>query len=206
MKRSRHFRPITIGLIGASAFALAACKEEDSQATAFPDLQSCIAESVRANASVTESECTNAYSQALQTNQEAAPRYDALAACEETHGAGNCEQQVQSSGGGMGSVFLPILTGFLLGKMMSGGGGLMGQPLNAKAGGGFATPGGSTFSSNRGTSAVPASTFNKPAPTYNKPPISSAKASPSGGGFNNSQSTVRSQGGFGSSASGAAGG
>ena len=197
MKRSRHFRPITIGLIGASAFALAACKQDEEQATTFPDQKACIAESAKPGATVTEDQCTSAYAQAVQTNQQSAPRYDAMAACEEQHGAGNCQQAESSSG--FGSVFLPIVTGFLLGKMLSGGGGLFGQPMYNRAGGGFTTPGGGIFGSNRGTSVVPSSTFNKPATTFNKPPMSSKSFSSSGSSWNGSQSAVKSQGGFGSS-------
>ncbi|MFT3689009.1 DUF1190 domain-containing protein [Paenirhodobacter sp.] len=201
MKRSRTMRPLTIGLIGASAFALAACKTEaqTEQATAFPDLKSCLAESARPGATVTEDECTTAYAQAMQTNMESAPRYDAMASCEEQHGVGNCQAQVSEGGGGMGSIFMPLLTGFLLGKMMSGGG-LMSQPLYPQKNGGFATPGGQAFSNNRGASTVPTSTFNKPATTFDKAPMSSKPTT----GWN-SKSPVKSTGGFGSSAVGSGG-
>lgn len=193
MKRSRAMRPLTIGLIASSAFALAACKPDaPDTATAFPDLQSCLAESVRANAAVSEADCTTAYAQAVQTNMESAPRYDAMTACEEEHGTGNC-QAAESPGGG-GSIFMPLLTGFLLGKMLSGGG-LMSQPLYPKKDGGFATPGGQAFGNNRGSAATSAATFAKPATTFDKAPISSKPTS----GWN-SQSNVRSTGGFGGSA------
>lgn len=193
MKRSRAMRPLTIGLIGASAFALAACKPQTEEATAFPDLKSCLAETVKPDATMTEDDCATAYAQAVQTNMDSAPRYDAMTACEEQHGVGNCEAQVNPNGGG-GSIFMPLLTGFLLGKMLSGGGGLMSQPLYPQRGGGFATPGGQVFGNNRGSATVPASTFNKPATTFDKAPLSSKPAS----GWSN-KSTVKSTGGFGSS-------
>lgn len=199
MKRSRTMRPLTIGLIGASAFVLAACKPETEQATAFPDLKSCIAESAKPGASVTEDQCTTAYAQAVQTNVESAPRYDAMTACEEQHGVGNCQAQVSPEGGGGGSIFMPLLTGFLLGKMLSGGG-LMSQPLYPQKGGGFATPGGQGFNTNRGSATVPTSTFNKPATTFDKAPMSSKPTT----GWNN-KSTVKSTGGFGSSATSSGG-
>lgn len=201
MKRSRYFRPVTIGLLGVSAFTLAACKQEPEQASAFPDLQSCIAESVRPNAAVTEQDCTTAYAQAVQTNVESAPRYDALAVCEQEHGAGNCQQADNPQGGG-GSIFMPLLTGFLLGKMLSGGGAIMSQPLYPKQGGGYATPNGQSFANNRGAGAVPTSTFAKPARTIDKAPVSANPRTIAPGGGN---STVRSTGGFGTSATGSGG-
>ncbi|RWR06841.1 DUF1190 domain-containing protein [Paenirhodobacter populi] len=179
MKRSRNFRPLTIGLIGASAFALAACKEETEQATAYPDLSACLADASRGSAPVTEEQCRVAYAQALQTVNDSGPKYDALAACEEQHGVGNC-QQAENPGGGMGSMFMPLLTGFLLGKMM--GGGMMSQPLTPTKNGTFTTPGGTQFNNNRGVATVPTSTFT------NK----------STAGWNSAQSAARSTGGFGS--------
>ncbi len=194
MKRSRNFRPLTIGLIGASAFALAACKDETEQATAYPDLSACLADASRGSAPVTEEQCRVAYAQALDANSTTAPKYDALAACEEQHGAGNC-QQAENPGGSGGSIFLPLVTGFLLGKML-GGGGFMSQPLNPNKNGSFSTPGGQTLNGNRGVATVPTSTFNKGAAT---------SVTKSGAAWNGSQSAVKSTGGFGSSMQSAGG-
>ncbi|HEY0275039.1 MAG TPA: DUF1190 domain-containing protein [Paenirhodobacter sp.] len=186
MKRSRNFRPLTIGLIGISAFALAACKDETEQATAYPDLSACLADASRGSAPVTEEQCRVAYAQALDANATSAPKYDALAACEEQHGAGNC-QKAENPGGSGCSIFLPLVTGFLLGKMLGGGGGLMSQPLNPNKNGTFTTPGGQTLNGNRGVATVPTSTFSK------------------GSTWNGAQSTVKSTGGFGSSTQSAGG-
>lgn len=187
MKRSRHFRPITLGIIGASVFALSACKQEEEQATAFPDLKSCLAESAKPGATMSSDDCTTAYAEAVKSNAADAPKYDAMTACEAEHGAGNCQQAQNSEGGG--SIFLPLLTGFLVGKMLSGGGSIFGQPLYSRPNGTFATPGGQGFSSNRGASVVPASTFQKPA----------------AGAWNGSKQAVTSTGGFGKTMTGTAG-
>lgn len=190
MKRTRHLRPLTIGLIGASAFALAACKEEAVEASIWRSPDACAAAGDGSLA-----ECTQAWDEAQAAHVETAPRYDALAVCEDQHGAGNCV--ADNSGGGGGSIFMPLLMGYMMGKMLGGATGAAAarsaKPLYPTAGGQVATAdGGTRFSGGQGKVKVPAQSFAAAPKTVGKPPMSAAQ--------------VRSTGGFGARGGGSVGG
>lgn len=206
MKRSNTMRSFTIGIAAISAFSLAACKEETVEASFVKGAAECSAQT-----GMTEADCKAAEEAAIKQHLETAPRYDGLATCEAEHGTGKCQADPAaeaSSGGGMGSVFLPLMAGYPMGNMMSGGGigaksnfqGQQAQNERDRRGGAFvapaynmtgsghvATANGQSFSP--ATKAVPMSksTFNKAPTTIGKAPMS--------------QTSVRSTGGFGGRAS-----
>lgn len=187
MKKSTSLRPLTIGLLGISAFALAGCKEEVVEATVWQSPAACAA-----SGEATPAECEKGLAEAQAAHQETAPRYDAKAVCEEQHGVGNCVTD-QSSGGG--SIFMPILMGYMMGKLMSGGlgggAGAAAKPLYPTPGGQMATAdGGTRFNAGNGKTSVPAKSFAPAPTTVGKPPMSAAQ--------------VRSTGGFGQRATGGA--
>lgn len=183
MKKSTKLRPLTIGLIGMSAFALAACKEETAEVSVWRADQGT---SCEASTGATTAECETMIADAKAQHQEAAPRYDALAVCEEQHGAGNCESQAAPSGGG-GSIFMPILMGYMMGKMMSGGfgggaGAAASKPLYPTAGGQMSTAdGGAKFNAGQNRASVPTKAFAASPSTVGKPPMSAAQVRSSGG-------------------------
>ena len=116
-KRSSH---VALVLLGAAAFGLAGCTEEKVDAQAFPDLKSC-QEAAGLSSSFTAADCAAAFAEAEALHVEAAPRYDSLAVCEEQHGAGACGTEQQAQSGGSGSIFMPLMMGYLLGNMLGGG-------------------------------------------------------------------------------------
>ncbi len=87
-KRSRH---VALFLAGSAVLALAACEEEKTDAAAFPDLASCVAEAKSGNLFFTEQDCQTQFAAAEQTHLETAPRYESKELCEKEHGAGQCE-------------------------------------------------------------------------------------------------------------------
>lgn len=180
-KRSKH---VALAILGAAAFSLAACTEDQVDAQAFPDLASC-REAANKGGLFSAAECDTAFAEAEAVHLESAPRYDSLAVCEEQHGQGACgsEQQVSGGGSGMGSIFMPLMMGYLMGSMMGGGRGAgVTQPLYKTPDGKFTNASGTTsFGSNQGTAKVPASQFTKPAATVGKPPMTKATASSRGG-------------------------
>ena len=191
--RSRH---VALTILGAASFALAGCQEEQVDAEAFPDLASC--QSAAANGGLfTADQCQQAFAEAETLHVESAPRYDSLAVCEEQHGEGNCgsaEQQVAN--GGSGSIFMPLLAGYLIGSMLgrAGGGMAASQPMYRTADGRFTNAARtSTFSSNAGRGAMGAQQFTRPTATAGKAPMTRATAT-SRGGFGGS---TGSRGGFG---------
>ena len=115
-KRSRHVR---LALVGATAFTLAACRDEDVPSAAFPTLDACLEAAAGPGTWVTEESCESGFGEALEAHVETAPRYDDQALCEAEHG-GEC--LVEERPGGGGSVFLPLMAGYLLGNMLGGRG------------------------------------------------------------------------------------
>ncbi len=188
-KRSRH---VALVLAGTATLALAACKDEQVDAQSFPDLESCIAAAKDNSLWFTESDCRTNFAAAQQEFLETAPRYESKELCEQQHGAGNCggdptaqqpatgEAQAQNSGGGFS--FMPLLVGYMMGSMLSRGGGLFSQPMVPTADGRYSTPkGDQTFASNKGAGKVPPSTFQRAPSTLGKPPMSAAQVSQRGG-------------------------
>ncbi len=182
IKRSKT---VAITILGATAFALAGCQEEQVDASAFPDLQSCTTQAQNSGA-FTAQDCDAAFAEAAALHVEAAPRYDSIAVCEEQHGQGNCGSEATATNGGSNSIFMPLIAGYLIGNMLSGrGGAAASQPLYKTANGKFSNAAGtSTFSNNAGSAKLGASQFARPAATAGKAPMSRATAM-SRGGFGN---------------------
>ena len=181
-KRSRY---VALVLAGTATMALAACKDDQVDAQSFPDLESCIAASKDNTLWFSEDDCRKNFAAAQAEFAETAPRYDSLKVCEEQHGVGNCgsdpaQSTAQNSGGGFS--FMPLLVGYMMGSMLSRGGGIFSQPMVKTANGGYSTPkGDQTFASNRGAGKVPATTFQRAPSTIGKPPMTASQVSQRGG-------------------------
>ncbi|MGO4916128.1 DUF1190 domain-containing protein [Pseudogemmobacter sp. W21_MBD1_M6] len=194
-KRSQR---VALCIVGAAAFALAGCREEEVDAQAFPDLQSCKSAAATGATNFSAIDCEAAYQEVQKIHVESAPRYDSLQVCEQEHGVGSCGDEQQASGGGGGGgggIFMPLLTGYLIGNMLSRGvGSTVGQPLYRKAGGQFTNATGtSSYSSNAGKAKLGATQFAKPPATIGKAPMTKTSVA-SRGGFG---STSASRGSFG---------
>jgi len=180
----KRSRTVALTILGAAAFTVAGCREEQVEAQAFPDLASCQAEAAQGGL-FTPAECDAAFAEAEQLHVEAAPRYDSLAVCEEQHGAGNCgSEEQQVSNGGSGSIFMPLLAGYLIGNMLgrAGGGMAASQPMYRNAQGGFTNAAGTTnFGSNAGRAQMGTQSFAQPAATAGRAPMSRATAASRGG-------------------------
>jgi uncharacterized protein YgiB involved in biofilm formation len=133
----RKLRPLLLASV--AAIALAACEDSNDLASQF----------IRDEASCASTDNPGACRQALLDAREAhgrtAPAFASLSACEDRFGAANCQplaaapapeqlaaagtetreaQQVQQAGG---SFFMPMLMGYMMGRMM--GGAMAAQPL-----------------------------------------------------------------------------
>ncbi|SDE10955.1 DUF1190 domain-containing protein [Limimaricola pyoseonensis] len=189
-KRSRHVR---IALLGAAAFSLAACREEDVPSAAFPTLEACMEAAAGPGTWVTEQSCEEGFGQALEAHVETAPRYDDEALCEAEHGT-ECVVDERAGGGG-GSIFLPLMAGYLIGNMM-GGRGVGAQPFYGRSSGGFATTGGTVLNSNRGAAALSPQAFRSGPVTRGAAPMTRATVARSGG-FGAARTGSGLRGGFG---------
>ncbi len=180
----KRSRTVALTILGAASFAIAGCREEQVDAQAFPDLASCQA-AAASGGLFTADQCQQAFAEAETLHVEAAPRYDSLQVCEEQHGEGNCGSEAdQVQGGGSGSIFMPMLAGYLIGSMLgrAGPGAAASQPMYRDARGGFTNAAGtSTFSSNNGRGAMGSQQFTRPAATAGQPPMTKATAASRGG-------------------------
>ncbi|MEQ9387306.1 DUF1190 domain-containing protein [Marinovum algicola] len=178
-KRSKR---VAIAIVGAAAFTLAGCEEEKVDAAAFPDLQSC-RDAAGLNSAFTAQQCETAFAEAEALHVEAAPRYDSLAVCEEQHGEGACGSEAAAAQGGSGSIFMPLLAGYLIGNMLGGRSGMAAsQPLYKTSDGRFTNAArSSTFSTNKGAAKLNTSQFTRPASTVGKTPMTRATATSRGG-------------------------
>lgn len=170
--RSRH---VTAALLGAAAFALMACEEEKVETVVVSDPAACAA-----LGEFSRDDCEKGYAEAKAQNDATAPRYDAMAVCEEEHGTGNCQPEVTSGGG---SVFMPILMGYMMGRMMGGFGA---KPLYPTPSGAVRTAdGGTQFNRMNGVGTASRASYQPAPQTKNLAPMT--------------KTSVQSKGGFGAS-------
>ncbi len=171
-------RTVPIVLMGMAALALTACEEDPAvQARAFPDLSSCLDEADEADASFTAQDCEAAFAAAQAAYVEGAPRYEDEALCEEQHG-GECMAEERPGE----AVFMPILTGYLLGRALSGNSRpLLSQPLVSRPGGFATVSGDARLTSNSGAAEMRASAFRSAPSARLAPPLSRATVARTGG-------------------------
>ncbi|RYH00932.1 DUF1190 domain-containing protein [Salipiger sp. IMCC34102] len=182
--RRKRSRAANVALMGAAAFALAACEDDAVETSVFPDLESCVSAAEQQGSWYTQAECESAFAEATAAHDEQAPRYDSQALCEEEHN-GDCIVEERAGGG---SVFLPLMTGYLIGNMMAQNRGIAAQPLVNTKSGSFATPAGTVINTNRGAGNLRSTSFRSAPSTKTAAPMTRA--------------TVRSTGGFGGTAAG----
>ncbi|KAF0676059.1 DUF1190 domain-containing protein [Profundibacterium mesophilum] len=166
-------------LLGFSALTLAACEDDTVEAQLFESEAQCEAQGQEGGSWWTPEDCEEGFAQARAEHAEAAPRYDALEVCEEQHGEGMCQEDQFSQGGGFGSIFLPLMAGYMIGNALSG---KRAKPLYAAKGGGFATAGGTTrFARASGSTRLSPASLTRASSTINARPMSRATVSRSGG-------------------------
>ena len=106
MKKSRSIR---LALLGSASLTLAACDEAPpSDAQFYSNLQECTARQG-------ETACRESLTKSEQEHLAEAPRFSRQEQCEQEFGAGNCE----SHGTGVGSFFLPMMIGYMVGNNFS---------------------------------------------------------------------------------------
>lgn len=124
MKRSRSIGLVTMG---AGMIALTACEEPPVDALVFDSLQQCLADN-----DLTREQCEANYQEALRGHVATAPKYASKQACEADFGTEKCEQAPQQTQSG-GSVFMPLMMGYMMGSMLAGRSGVATQPLYRSA-------------------------------------------------------------------------
>ena len=119
MKRSKHLK---LALMGVSALALAACDNAEDAAI-FENLDQCVAQD-----GFGLEDCKTNLKKAEEEHVRVAPKYTSVADCEADFGAEKCEIAPQKTQSG-GSVFMPLMMGYMMGNLLSGGSRVSTQPL-----------------------------------------------------------------------------
>lgn len=120
MKRSRHIKLVI--LASAGVFGLAACDSQESSSynqvdeTVEQDLGAIFSSRAECEKVYTADECLQNELYAEANHFSSAPKYNAQSECEAQHGTGKCTSAQTSSG----SVFLPLMMGYMMGRSSSG--------------------------------------------------------------------------------------
>lgn len=135
MKRSATIR-LTL-MSAAAATTLSGCGETPPAAPpAFTTVQDCVV------GGYPEAECRNAYEEAFKAHLDRAPRFTSREECESKVDVDHCVQApLRAPDGSTSNVFVPLMAGYLIGRMMTpppqgssggyvgSGGGYRGTPI-----------------------------------------------------------------------------
>ena len=110
-------------MASVSLIALTACEEPKVDAQIFESLTQC-KESPNANSD----HCEASYKEARNQHAAVAPKYSSEADCQADFGAGKCEAAPYKTTNG-GSVFMPLMMGYMMGSMLGGRRSMISQPL-----------------------------------------------------------------------------
>lgn len=120
MKRSRTL--VLTSMMAGVGVSLTACDGADNvgkpvDAVSYASVAEC-----RAAGALPADQCEAAFKQAQADSAKVAPRFEDRRTCEEQFGAAQCAPREN------GSFFTPLLTGFIVGQALSGGG-FRGAPM-----------------------------------------------------------------------------
>jgi uncharacterized protein YgiB involved in biofilm formation len=121
MKRWKSI-PIVM-LTSVSLTALTACEEPRVDALVFENLAQCLDDTT-----MSRDECEANYKEARAQHAAVAPKYASKADCLADFGAGQCEEAPYKTQSG-GSVFMPLMMGYMMGSMIGGRRSMVSQPL-----------------------------------------------------------------------------
>ncbi|MCV9879705.1 DUF1190 family protein [Brenneria izbisi] len=127
----RTYRLAPVALAVSAVFVLAGCEQTDETVSLYQNADDCSA----ANPSMSE-QCTTAYNNALKEAEKTAPKYATREDCVAEFGEAQCTQAPAPAQAGMaaepqqsGSFWMPLMAGYMMGRMMGGGAGYAQQPL-----------------------------------------------------------------------------
>lgn len=130
--QARHLTPVALAV--SAVFMLAGCEKSDETVKMYQNADDC----AQANPGQA-AQCKTTYDNALKEAERTAPKYASREDCIAEFGEGQCQQapaqanmsgenqaQAQSSGG---SFWMPLMAGYMMGRMMGGGAGFSQQPM-----------------------------------------------------------------------------
>ncbi|MBC3377886.1 DUF1190 family protein [Serratia fonticola] len=127
-KSWRSYRVAPVALAISAVFMLAGCEQADETVSLYKNADDCST----SNPSMSE-QCTTAYNNALKEAEKTAPKYANREDCVAEFGEAQCTQAPAQAGmaaesQSSGSMWMPLMAGYMMGRMM-GGGGYAQQPL-----------------------------------------------------------------------------
>lgn len=163
----------TVLIMSASLVALTACEEPKVDASIFKSIEQC-----KIDPLTTSDQCESSFKEAQSQHAAVAPKYASEADCQADFGTGKCEVAPYKTSSG-GSVFMPLMAGYMMGSMLGGRRSMMSQPLyrSSQSPNSFRTAENRNVGSKTGLTKVASSATSRP--TF--------------------KSSTRSRGGFGSS-------
>jgi uncharacterized protein YgiB involved in biofilm formation len=132
MKRSK--KAALVLMVPVATLLLAGCGEEREQALVFSDPSECSAAAMNSAA-----QCEADFAAAQTLHPQVAPKYLNKEECETDFGSGQCETAPQQTASG-GSVFMPMMMGYMMGQMLNRGGAAGAAQAPAAAGAGSKVP------------------------------------------------------------------
>lgn len=132
--RARHLTPVALAV--TAVFMLAGCEQSDETVSLYQNADDCSAANPGKSA-----ECTTVYNDALKEAARTAPKYASREDCVAEFGEGQCQPapaQASMAGSGenqaqaqsSGSFWMPLMAGYMMGRLMGGGAGFaQQQPL-----------------------------------------------------------------------------
>lgn len=126
---ARHLTPVALAV--SAVFMLAACEQADETVSMYQNADDCSAANPGKSA-----QCTTAFNSAKEEAVKTAPKYASREDCVAEFGEGQCQQAPAQAGVGStnaesqssGSFWMPLMAGYMMGRMMGGGMGQQ-QPL-----------------------------------------------------------------------------
>ena len=119
MKRTRTLK---LSIMSASALTLLAC-DNSQEVGVFENVEQC-----SANSGFSKEDCEANEKFARREHIRASPKYTTVSDCELDFGSGRCEIAPQRTTSG-GSVFMPMMMGYMMGNMLGSRGRTAAQPL-----------------------------------------------------------------------------
>lgn len=130
---ARHLTPVATAV--TAVFMLAGCEKSDETVSLYQNADDCSAANPGKSA-----ECTTAFNNALKEAERTAPKYATREDCIAEFGEGQCQQApaqqvwrrpakaAQAQNQSSGSFWMPLMAGYMMGRLMGGGMGAQ-QPL-----------------------------------------------------------------------------
>ena len=145
-------------LVSASLIGLTACDEPKVDASVFKSLDQC-----KNDPMMRSGECEKSFKEASNQHAAVAPKYTSQADCQADFGDGKCEPAPYRTSSG-GSIFMPMMMGYMMGSMLGGRRSMMSQPLyqSAKSPNAFRTADNRNVGSTIGRTRVASSAASRP--------------------------------------------